>query len=1103
MRLDPFGLTGPPTSKKRRREKKREEKKEQQQLWSSSSSSSASLVECVRFVRAASTRSFSGSIRDRVEARHHDGPDDNEEAGTATAFRVPRDSASRGVVRARTRDCHEDHEDENDYDGDADVGVVFAGAPPARTRILCVDRPSPQRRAPRFARRARGRARRRRERGPIPEERPDVAASVVSFVDVLAYTAYSDDRDDDDDDDGDDEGRTRYKRKRIHGGPEEDHDKHTENGNDDDNDARVSVPGNEQERRDAKENAPREDYIRAEVDTINRGVPKDDHQWASPSSLLDGREDRRCECIDNYDCEHPTVDEEFDGQGRRKGEGWRRSDNTAWFQKPITRRRGGGTGEKPRTRRSYYRLLLFMLYLLAWPLLCSTSPSGHFTSTFTQNPTLAHIKNPAQRGNASPPDVSYLSSTVIMQHQHQQPQQYVQGSDYNTDNERHRHHQQQQQEQQQERKEKRENSGREKELQSRFPDRTIYNWDVNQLNPWLSACDLAGPAPADLQGSCGPPEVPKSCPMPCENENEMIGGRAGINSARTTTTRTGVEDRYGEEKKKEEGVRTAREQCLLYLEESHKGKICRDDSGRSTPNFSLRKDRYRFVSRLRLRHCCEQAVVNALAPGKDGPLEDVLNGGQKCADTLDKLLIIDALAARLHCEFEEVLARYDCAQPYSVIHNCTHCKEAYRKWVCSSLVPYFAHGGPMDAETPGGSRTGTRLRPCRSFCQSVEQRCPYLLPGDRAPAYPTQYAGEPTFLCGDPNIPETGEQAARALHNSNDNECCFHVCAEDAPISGICANCEEPWKNGRYDPSTAPQCDTAAPQSGPTDQQYPGSQAGQPEAVTDREPADDGQETSTASSSSSTPASSSTTTTDKQGTLFCGSGRIGSIPSASSPGRSSPSIVLQLFWLCSVLISLPANALQYNLASSWSPFGFFRLIGSGLPGAFVLRRTFNDLRASAFDPRSAGIYRHAVVRCLLFILWMPRRAVTKCRRRGWWWWRSWRRSSSRHFRWKLPRRASGVASWRSILRDASTSSILVLFLKFAEKCRCRDWWWLWRRWRKCGSTDGQDAGLVRRKRSTTVHGTRRRGHRRGRGLSGIFETDVASLAKATSRKDPP
>lgn len=74
-------------------------------------------------------------------------------------------------------------------------------------------------------------------------------------------------------------------------------------------------------------------------------------------------------------------------------------------------------------------------------------------------------------------------------------------------------------------------------------------------------------------------------------------------------------------------------------------------------------------------------------------------------------------------------------------------QEAYRKWVCSSLVPYFAHGGPLDLEPSEKTLTKTRLRPCRSFCQSVEQRCPYLLPGDRAPAYPTQYAGEPTFLC--------------------------------------------------------------------------------------------------------------------------------------------------------------------------------------------------------------------------------------------------------------------------------------------------------------------------------------------------------------------
>lgn len=44
-------------------------------------------------------------------------------------------------------------------------------------------------------------------------------------------------------------------------------------------------------------------------------------------------------------------------------------------------------------------------------------------------------------------------------------------------------------------------------------------------------------------------------------------------------------------------------------------------------------------------------------------------------------------------------------------------------------------------------RKRRRIRPCLSVCQTVEQKCPYLLPADRAPALPTQYAGEPTFLC--------------------------------------------------------------------------------------------------------------------------------------------------------------------------------------------------------------------------------------------------------------------------------------------------------------------------------------------------------------------
>ncbi|XP_014470323.1 PREDICTED: uncharacterized protein LOC106742153 [Dinoponera quadriceps] len=800
------------------------------------------------------------------------------------------------------------------------------------------------------------------------------------------------------------------------------------------------------------------------------------------------------------------------------GRGGRRSDNTAWLQKLITRRTGGG--DKPRTRRG--RLLLLVLYLLAWPLLCS----AHLASTFAQNPTLGHAKNPAQR-NATPSYTNLFSSSTVVAHQHQQPQQYVQGGDYSTeDSERRRHRKQPK-----------------RERTDHWHPYGKYSWEVNQVNPWLSACDLAGPAPADLQGSCGPPEVPKYCPMPCAATSrdpfrEVIDVSTGVTTTTTTTTmmirtKTRLEkaDRRGAYTE-EAGVRTAPEQCLFYLEESHKRDICRDDFGRASTRSFLtpRENRYWFMSGLRLRHCCEHAVVNALAPGKAGPLDDVLNGGLKCADALDKLLLVDALAARLHCEFEEVLARYDCAQPYSVIHNCTHCKEAYRKWVCSSLVPYFAHGGPMDAKSPESSWTGTRLRPCRSFCQSVEQRCPYLLPGDRAPAYPTQYAGEPTFLCRDPNIPETGGQAARALHSSDDDECCFHVCSEDAPGTGICANCTEPWKHGRaQDPPTAPQCEINPPQADVTDQQYPGSQAGQPEVTTDRGLVDD--DTDAASSSTSiTPTSS--TTVSQQDASFCGSGRIGSIPSASSLGRSTPPVALQLLWLCSmVLISLSGNGALHNNLAFWGPSALLRLIGTSCLLLRACPGLEGSLRFAFLGPRAAKI---AVVRNLLFVLGMSRRAVMKCRRRGWWWWRSWRRSSSRHFRWKsrlkeeerrprvlrriggrtrgrahleeaarvaIPRGIARSRRWegwrrsrlptpdvafcRSVLRDASVS-ILGSFPQLAAACsrRFRDWWywWLWRWWRK-----------RRRKRR------RRRWVYCGR----IVGTDVACSAKSMSKKDPP
>lgn len=316
--------------------------------------------------------------------------------------------------------------------------------------------------------------------------------------------------------------------------------------------------------------------------------------------------------------------------------------------------------------------LFFILYLLALPLLCSTNPSPQVPSALAQKSPLSRNEDYTQR-NVSSTAQQYTPSNNGQQQHLRQGQQVVQ----------------------------------ERQIVHPYNE---YSWEVNQINPWLSACDLAGPAPADLQGSCGPPEVPKYCPLPCAPKSpgdsnvafrevieryEIVSGKIKGRKSRSWSglKRSPGEDVLEEEKEDNSkrgadrggrksradtspGKRTAPEQCLFYLEESHKRDICRDDFGQGSPLSFLtpRENRYWFTSGLRLRHCCEHAVVNALTPGKDGPLEDVLNGGRKCVDALDKLLLVDALAARLHCEFEEVLARYDCGQSYSVIHNCTHCK---------------------------------------------------------------------------------------------------------------------------------------------------------------------------------------------------------------------------------------------------------------------------------------------------------------------------------------------------------------------------------------------------------------------------------------------
>ncbi|VVC94128.1 unnamed protein product [Leptidea sinapis] len=82
------------------------------------------------------------------------------------------------------------------------------------------------------------------------------------------------------------------------------------------------------------------------------------------------------------------------------------------------------------------------------------------------------------------------------------------------------------------------------------------------------------------------------------------------------------------------------------------------------------------------------------------------------------------------------------------------------------------------AAAAGPGRPLVKLKPCLSVCQRVEQHCPYFLPADRAPAYPTQYAGEPTFLCL-----ETGAQANKSNYGPDD--CCYWHCE-----GRLCHQCE-------------------------------------------------------------------------------------------------------------------------------------------------------------------------------------------------------------------------------------------------------------------------------------------------------------------------
>lgn len=158
------------------------------------------------------------------------------------------------------------------------------------------------------------------------------------------------------------------------------------------------------------------------------------------------------------------------------------------------------------------------------------------------------------------------------------------------------------------------------------------------------------------------------------------------------------------------------------------------------------------------------------------PLKRVL-GAEDCLDgtRLARALHRDAMACQVSCEFHALLNRYDCLGGYAAKWDCHSCARVYMEWTCAMLVPVYpapedpgggAQGGGDGGDvrtTPGAASTTTTtttgedegqqallpVRPCREFCHRVEEQCPYIHPTAKE-----QYAGEPVFICIDPNIPD-------------------------------------------------------------------------------------------------------------------------------------------------------------------------------------------------------------------------------------------------------------------------------------------------------------------------------------------------------------
>ncbi|CAF0889059.1 unnamed protein product, partial [Brachionus calyciflorus] len=134
------------------------------------------------------------------------------------------------------------------------------------------------------------------------------------------------------------------------------------------------------------------------------------------------------------------------------------------------------------------------------------------------------------------------------------------------------------------------------------------------------------------------------------------------------------------------------------------------------------------------------------------------------------LLNIYLLSHTASCDFEdfvESLNHFDCLSNYfSVKSDCHKCQDAYKKWLCSSIIPFYHEDNKM-------------AKPCQRFCYSVQNLCPFFRPVDN-------YGGQPVFHCR--NVVQVIESRPDGYEDDdenyfdddlNDDDRCYGECTKN------------------------------------------------------------------------------------------------------------------------------------------------------------------------------------------------------------------------------------------------------------------------------------------------------------------------------------